>query len=188
MADKITMRPVVAQIAGSIRQFGFTNPVCGNEIYRRSLAVGIAGLAGRSAARSSTCLPALAVPAKARYSGVRAPAAAACGDAQCLSDPQSGIRLRPRKGSRARDGHNAPGLVRLGGKRGGISGALLIRATAVDVAAIPGLCSRTAMRFFRPANASGFGATVGLAMLAGFDAERLAAAVGIYYGQCSGTM
>jgi aconitate decarboxylase len=44
------------------------------------------------------------------------------------------------------------------------------------------------MRFFRPANASGFGATVGLAMLAGFDAERLADAVGIYYGQCSGTM
>jgi aconitate decarboxylase len=44
------------------------------------------------------------------------------------------------------------------------------------------------MRFFRPANASGFGATVGLAMLAGLDAERLCDAVGIYYGQCSGTM
>jgi 2-methylcitrate dehydratase PrpD len=44
------------------------------------------------------------------------------------------------------------------------------------------------MRFFRPANASGFGATVGLAVLAGLDTERLADAIGIYYGQCSGTM
>jgi aconitate decarboxylase len=44
------------------------------------------------------------------------------------------------------------------------------------------------MRFFRPANASGFGATVGLVMLAGLDAERLADAIGIYYGQCSGAM
>jgi aconitate decarboxylase len=44
------------------------------------------------------------------------------------------------------------------------------------------------MRFFRPANASGFGGTVGLAMLAGLDAERLRDAIGIYYGQCAGTM
>src|SRR5215831_2417198 len=50
-------------------------------------------------------------------------------------------------------------------REGGIFGAQLIRATAVavDVAATLGLCSRAAMRFFRPANASGFGATVGLA-------------------------
>jgi aconitate decarboxylase len=38
------------------------------------------------------------------------------------------------------------------------------------------------------ANASGFGATVGLAMLAGLDPARLRDAIGIYYGQCSGTM
>src|SRR5947207_12771018 len=44
------------------------------------------------------------------------------------------------------------------------------------------------MRFFRPAKAGGFGATVGLAMLAGLDGERLRDALGIYYGQCSGTM
>src|SRR5215469_12467720 len=83
-----------------------------------------------------------------------------------------------------------PALFGWAEREGGISGAQLIRATAVavDVAATLGLCSRAAMRFFRPANASGFGATVGLAMLAGFDAERLADAVGIYYGQCSGTM
>jgi 2-methylcitrate dehydratase PrpD len=44
------------------------------------------------------------------------------------------------------------------------------------------------MRFFRPANAGGFGTTVGLAMLAGLDADHLRDAVGIYYGQCAGTM
>jgi hypothetical protein len=44
------------------------------------------------------------------------------------------------------------------------------------------------MRFFRPANASEFGATVGLAMLAGLEPTQLRDAIGIYYGQCSGTM
>jgi len=73
---------------------------------------------------------------------------------------------------------------------GGVSGARLIRAVivAVDVAATLGLCSRAPMRFFRPANAGGFGATVGLAMLAGLEGERLRDAIGIYYGQCAGTM
>lgn len=83
-----------------------------------------------------------------------------------------------------------PALLGWAEREGGISGARLIRAivVAVDVAATLGLCSRAPMRFFRPANASGFGATVGLAMLAGLDAEQLRDAVGIYYGQCAGTM
>jgi aconitate decarboxylase len=83
-----------------------------------------------------------------------------------------------------------PALLGWAERDGGISGALLIRATvvAIDVAATLGLCSRAPMRFFRPANASGFGATVGLAMLAGLDSARLRDAIGIYYGQCSGTM
>src|SRR5215471_1506229 len=83
-----------------------------------------------------------------------------------------------------------PALLGWAEREGGVSGARLIRAVvvAVDVAATLGLCSRAPMRFFRPANASGFGATVGLAMLAGLDKERLADAIGIYYGQCSGTM
>jgi aconitate decarboxylase len=83
-----------------------------------------------------------------------------------------------------------PALLGWAERDGGISGALLIRATvvALDVAATLGLCSRAPMRFFRPANASGFGATVGLAMLAGLDPARLRDAIGIYYGQCSGTM
>jgi aconitate decarboxylase len=83
-----------------------------------------------------------------------------------------------------------PTLIGWAEREGGVSGAGLIRAVAVavDVAATMGLCSRAPMRFFRPANAGGFGATVGLAMLAGLDAERLRNAIGIYYGQCAGTM
>ena len=75
-------------------------------------------------------------------------------------------------------------------REGEVSGARLLRAVvvAVDVGATLGLCSRAPMRFFRPANASGFGATVGLAMLAGLDAEQLRDAIGTYYGQCAGTM
>src|SRR5215813_1194379 len=83
-----------------------------------------------------------------------------------------------------------PVLLGWAEREGGVSGARLIRAVvvAVDVAATLGLCARAPMRFFRPANASGFGATVGLAMLAGLDGERLRDAIGIYYGQCAGTM
>ena len=83
-----------------------------------------------------------------------------------------------------------PVLLGWAEREGGVSGARLIRAVvvAVDVAATLGLCSRAPMRFFRPANAGGFGATVGLAMLAGLDGEQLRDAVGIYYGQCAGTM
>ena len=83
-----------------------------------------------------------------------------------------------------------PALLGWAEREGGVSGARLIRAVvvAVDVAATLGLCSRTPMRFFRPANAGGFGATVGLAMLAGLEGERLRDAIGIYYGQCGGTM
>jgi 2-methylcitrate dehydratase PrpD len=83
-----------------------------------------------------------------------------------------------------------PALLGWAEREGGVSGARLIRAivAAVDVAATLGLCSRAPMRFFRPANASGFGATVGLAMLAGLDPEQLRDAIGTYYGQCAGTM
>jgi hypothetical protein len=53
-----------------------------------------------------------------------------------------------------------PALLGWAERDGGISGALLIRATvvAIDVAATLGLCSRAPMRFFRPDNTSGFGA------------------------------
>jgi aconitate decarboxylase len=83
-----------------------------------------------------------------------------------------------------------PALLGWAEREGDVSGARLLRAiiVAVDVAAILGLSSRAPMRFFRPANAGGFGATVGLAMLAGLGMERLRDAIGIYYGQCAGTM
>lgn len=83
-----------------------------------------------------------------------------------------------------------PALLGWAEREGDVSGARLIRAVvvAVDVAASLGLSSRAPMRFFRPANASGFGATIGLAMLAGLDRKQLRDAIGIYYGQCCGTM
>ena len=83
-----------------------------------------------------------------------------------------------------------PVLLGWAEREGGVSGARLIRAivVAVDVAATLGLCSRAPMRFFRPANAGGLGATVGLAMLAGLDGAQLRDAIGIYYGQCADTM
>jgi aconitate decarboxylase len=75
-------------------------------------------------------------------------------------------------------------------KHGGVSGERLIRAVVagVDVAANLGLCSRAPMRFFRPANCGGFGAVATLALLAGLDETQTRDALGIYYGQCAGTM
>ena len=83
-----------------------------------------------------------------------------------------------------------PSLLGWAERQGGISGAHLMRAvvTAIDVAATLGLCSRVPMRFFRPANCSGFGAVAGLALLTGLDETQTRDAFGIYYGQCAGTM
>ncbi|MBV9016372.1 MAG: MmgE/PrpD family protein [Alphaproteobacteria bacterium] len=73
---------------------------------------------------------------------------------------------------------------------GNISGEKLLRAViaGVDVAVNLGLSSRAPMRFFRPANCGGFGGTAALALLADLDQEQTRDALGIYYGQCSGTM
>jgi aconitate decarboxylase len=73
---------------------------------------------------------------------------------------------------------------------GSVSGDALIRAViaGVDVATTLGLCSRAPMRFFRPANCGGFGATAALALLAGLDETQARDALGIYYCQCAGTM
>ena len=71
-----------------------------------------------------------------------------------------------------------------------LSGEKLLRAVvaAIDVAGNLGLSSRAPMRFFRPANCSGFGAVAGLALLAGLDEAQTRDALGIYYGACAGTM
>ena len=83
-----------------------------------------------------------------------------------------------------------PALLGWAEREGGISGERLLRAVVagIDVAVTLGLCSRAPMRFFRPANCSGFGATASLALLAGLDEEQTRDALGIYYGQCAGTM
>jgi 2-methylcitrate dehydratase PrpD len=83
-----------------------------------------------------------------------------------------------------------PALLGWAERDGGISGEKLLRAVigAIDIAATLGLCSRAPMRFFRPANCSGFGAVAGLAMLAGLDETQTRDALGMYYGQCAGTM
>jgi len=77
-----------------------------------------------------------------------------------------------------------------GSTSGGIAGETLLRAViaGVDVAVTLGLCSKAPMRFFRPANCSGFGAVAGLCLLAGLNETQLRDALGIYYGQCGGTM
>jgi aconitate decarboxylase len=83
-----------------------------------------------------------------------------------------------------------PALLGWAEREGDVSGTRFARAVAaaVDVAVTLGLSARAPMRFFRPANAGGFGATVGLAMLADLDSEKLRDALGIYYGECAGTM
>jgi aconitate decarboxylase len=83
-----------------------------------------------------------------------------------------------------------PSVLGWAERAGSISGDRLIRAViaGVDVAVTLGLCLRAPMRFFRPANCGGFGAVAGLALLAGLDEAQIRDALGIYYGQCAGTM
>ena len=58
----------------------------------------------------------------------------------------------------------------------------------VDVAALLGVATDSALRFFRPATAGGFGATAAIANLAGFDEPTTRSAFGHMYGQTSGTL
>lgn len=70
------------------------------------------------------------------------------------------------------------------------SGADLITAAAlgVEVAAGLGTATTTALRFFRPCTNGLWGAVAALARLRGLGASRTAHALGIAYGQLSGTM
>src|SRR5437868_11006540 len=83
-----------------------------------------------------------------------------------------------------------PCLLGWAEREGNVSGERLIGAViaGVDVAVNLGLSSRAPMRFFRPANCGGFGATAALALFAGLDEKQTRDALGIYYGQCAGTM
>jgi 2-methylcitrate dehydratase PrpD len=65
---------------------------------------------------------------------------------------------------------------------------LAAMAVGVDVAGLLGVATDAALRFFRPATAGGFGATAGIANLAGFDAATTRSAFGHMYGQTCGTL
>lgn len=71
-----------------------------------------------------------------------------------------------------------------------IDGRQLMTALAlgVDIAASLGVACEGPTRFFRPANAGGFGAVAAIARLAGFGADRLKDAWGLQLGQTAGTM
>lgn len=74
--------------------------------------------------------------------------------------------------------------------RGGVSGRDLITAVAVgvDVAAGLGVAAKSGIRFFRPANAGIFGATLGIARLRRFSKQQALDALGYALAFCSGTM
>jgi aconitate decarboxylase len=76
------------------------------------------------------------------------------------------------------------------GKGRTISGRDLITALAlgVDVSTMLGIVTNSALRFFRPATAGGFGAVAAIGKLAGFDALTLKNALGAQYSQTSGTL
>ena len=73
---------------------------------------------------------------------------------------------------------------------GAMSGKAFIAAVAlaVDVAAGLGLAATSGIRFFRPATAGIFGATLGAARLRGFDQPAALDALGYALAFCSGTM
>jgi aconitate decarboxylase len=83
-----------------------------------------------------------------------------------------------------------PATIAYAERMGGVSGRELIAAVAlgIDVAASLGIAAREGLKFFRPATSGGFGAAAAIARLARFDLDTLCNALGIQYGQASGTM
>lgn len=83
-----------------------------------------------------------------------------------------------------------PAVIGYAERSGGISGKDLLTAVAVgvDVAAGLGIASKSAMRFFRPATAGGFGAVAALGKLMGLSEDQLVGAFGVQYAQTSGTL
>ncbi|MSO97204.1 MAG: MmgE/PrpD family protein [Rhodospirillaceae bacterium] len=71
-----------------------------------------------------------------------------------------------------------------------ISGKDFLAAVAVgiDVSCSIAVASKAPMRFFRPASVGGFGATAACAKIRGFDHAQTWNALGVMYGQTSGTM
>jgi aconitate decarboxylase len=83
-----------------------------------------------------------------------------------------------------------PAVLAYAEKNGGISGKDFITAVAVGVntSAGLGIASRSAMSFFRPATAGGFGATAALGRVMGLSHDSFVQAFGLQYAQTSGTL
>jgi aconitate decarboxylase len=83
-----------------------------------------------------------------------------------------------------------PAAIAYAERVGGISGRDLLTATSigVDIAAGLGVASKSAMRFFRPATAGGFGAVGAVGRLMGLTEDQLVSAFGVQYAQTSGTL
>ncbi|MDX2144064.1 MAG: MmgE/PrpD family protein [Rhodospirillaceae bacterium] len=76
--------------------------------------------------------------------------------------------------------------------RGGkpVTGKEFIAAVAagIDVSCSIAVASKAPMRFFRPASVGGFGSTAACAKIRGFTRDQTWNALGVMYGQTSGTM
>jgi 2-methylcitrate dehydratase PrpD len=83
-----------------------------------------------------------------------------------------------------------PAAIAVAERQGGVTGRELLTAAAVgvDIAAGLGIASRSAMRFFRPATAGGFGATAAVGRLMRLSEAELVGAFGVQYAQTSGTL
>jgi len=75
-------------------------------------------------------------------------------------------------------------------RQNGVSGFQLMKAiiVAVDVAVELGVAVESPLKFFRPATAGLFGATLGIARLRGFDEAAALSAMGCALAQCAGVM
>ena len=75
-------------------------------------------------------------------------------------------------------------------RHGGVSGRSLMTAVAlgVDIACVLGVAAKSGLRFFRPATAGTFAATMGIGKIRRFDRDQLIRACSIAYGQVGGTM
>ncbi|WP_371398159.1 MmgE/PrpD family protein [Fretibacter rubidus] len=75
-------------------------------------------------------------------------------------------------------------------RQNGVTGFQLMEAVivAVDIAVELGVVVRSPLKFFRPATAGLFGATLGIARLRGFDVPTALSAMGCALAQCAGVM
>jgi len=75
-------------------------------------------------------------------------------------------------------------------RQNGVTGFQLMEAAiiAVDVAVELGVAVTSPLKFFRPATAGLFGATLGIARLRGFDEATAMSAMGCALAQCAGVM